>query len=171
MRSDPNLKKAVFPKKRGSFLTLKCLFCEGFMKMSFFGVRKWFFETLDDPLFCEEIVGCFGRLLWGRLGRDMSFLDGSPSQTLRNPGPSWPEANSPPVLFPPPSRLKAPPVDTEVHTSFFKRQKGFSLNEDLVPTEVGVISSILLRFLLEVMTWSLPMWVPQAGRANTPDTK
>ena len=49
-----------------------------------FGVWEALFETLEGALFCEEIVGWFGEVIVGRFGCEMSFLDESPSQTLRN---------------------------------------------------------------------------------------
>ena len=57
MRSDPNLKTALFPHKMDSFLGLKWLFCEGKQKIVIFDVWEAVFETLGSEVVKGSIVG------------------------------------------------------------------------------------------------------------------
>ena len=75
------------------------------------GARFWdfSFETKFGSSCCVDLSRHSGG------GRQL-MLDGSPSQTLRNLGPSWPEANSPPGSS---SRLlMSPPVGFSSHTPY-----------------------------------------------------
>ncbi len=118
------------------------------------GVWVVIFETLFWPLILGCVWDCF--LSWF----ESTFRGGRQSQPiLRVP------LNNPGTQVPLPRRglhllccslrfLIAPPVDTEVHTSFFKRQKGFSLNEETrSPFQGGSTSfSFIISFSCYYMT-------------------
>ncbi len=152
------LKIALFPKELTLLMTHFLRKNYPFYNFSLFEVWNVIFGTLDWSLktgvfgwpVLRPVSTCFGS--WASL-TEVTLLDESPSQTLRNLGPSAAERPSPPDSSCRQSYLPPPPVDTQVHTWLFHRQRGsFPVYEDLRPSEMGVILSILLRFVLEMMT-------------------
>ena len=132
------------------------------------GKYRWMMLFFDFSCFPGEFRpfeggGC--KVVWVRFGTwtEAKLLDGSPSQTLRNLGPSAAERHSPPVLFPPKTICELVFSPRQVSSCQTKPPSaGWASFPDLKNPKQPRWKWFLYfswTIFLIMMTWYLPGWV------------